>query len=50
MRLATTLMRYARSSPDMIRGRLTPVIVYDPPIGRRAFAVTIDAIKSGSAS
>jgi len=50
MRLATTLMRYARSSPDTIRGRLTPVIVYDPPIGRRAFAVTIDAIKSGSAS
>jgi hypothetical protein len=50
MRLATTLMRYARSSPDTIRGRLTPVIVYDPPIGRRAFAVTIDAIKAGAGS
>jgi hypothetical protein len=50
LRLAATLMRYARSSPDTIRGRLTPVIVYDPPIGRRAFAVTIEAVKGGSAS
>jgi len=41
MRLANTLMRYARGSPDTIRGRLMPAIVYDPPTGRRmATAVT----------
>jgi hypothetical protein len=34
-RLANTLMRYARASPDTIRGRLMPAIVYDPPTGRR---------------
>jgi hypothetical protein len=39
--LATTLMGYARANPDRIRGRLTPVIVYDPDAGRRAFAVTL---------
>jgi hypothetical protein len=39
--LATTLMGYARANPNRIRGRLTPVIVYDPDAGRRAFAVTI---------
>ena len=39
--LATTLMNYARSHPDTIRGRLTPVIVYDPQAGRRAFSVAI---------
>ncbi len=41
-RLAATMMGYARQSPDRIRGRLTPVIVYDPRAGRRAFA---DAVK-----
>src|SRR5688572_21605724 len=35
--LATTLMGYARSNRDRIRGRLMPVIVYDPQAGRRAF-------------
>lgn len=39
--LARTLMGYARSSPDKIRGRLVPVIVYDPRKGRRAFTDTI---------
>lgn len=39
--LANTLMGYARSSPDRIRGRLVPVIVYDPRAGRRAFSVTM---------
>jgi len=34
-RLATTLMGYARANPDRIRGRLMPVIVYDPQAGRR---------------
>jgi hypothetical protein len=37
-KLATTMMGYARESPDRIRGRLVPVIVYDPRAGRRAFA------------
>jgi hypothetical protein len=44
-RLATTLMGYARSSPDRIRGKLTPVIVYDPAAGRQAFAVTLRKLK-----
>ena len=39
--LATTMMGYARESPDRIRGRLVPVIVYDPRAGRRAFTDTI---------
>ena len=33
--LATTLMAYARSHPDRIRGQLMPVIVYDTQTGRR---------------
>ena len=37
--LATTLMAYARSNPDRIRGKLMPVIVYDPQAGRRAYTV-----------
>ena len=40
-KLAKTMMGYARESPDWIRGRLVPVIVYDPRAGRRAFADTI---------
>ncbi len=40
-RLARLLMGYARSHPDKIRGRLMPVIVYDPAAGRRAFAHVI---------
>ena len=39
--LATTMMGYARKSPDRIRGRLVPVIVYDPRAGRRAFTDTM---------
>jgi hypothetical protein len=42
--LATTLMGYARTNPNRIRGRLMPVIVYDPDAGRRAFAVTMAKI------
>jgi hypothetical protein len=44
-RLAKTLMGYARSNPDTIRGRLTPVIVYDPQAGHQAFAVTMRKIR-----
>jgi hypothetical protein len=40
-RLAKTMMGYARQSPDRIRGRLVPVIVYDPRAGRRAFTDTL---------
>ena len=39
--LATTLMAYARSNPDRIRGQLMPVIVYDPQAGRRAYTVAL---------
>lgn len=39
--LAGTLMGYARANPDRIRGRLMPVIVYDPQAGRRAYSVTM---------
>jgi DNA-binding transcriptional ArsR family regulator len=41
LELATTLMGYARTNPNRIRGRLMPVIVYDPDAGRRAFAITM---------
>jgi hypothetical protein len=37
-------MAYARSHPDRIRGRLMPVIVYDPQAGRRAYSVTIEKL------
>ena len=33
--LARTLMDYARANPQTIRGRLMPVIVYDPAAGRQ---------------
>jgi hypothetical protein len=42
--LATTLMAYARSNPDRIRGKLMPVIVYDPQSGRRAYTVTMEKL------
>jgi hypothetical protein len=42
--LATTLMAYARSNPDRIRGTLMPVIVYDPQSGRRAYTVTMEKL------
>jgi hypothetical protein len=43
--LARVLMGYARANPDRIRGRLTPVIVYDPQAGRQAFSVALQKIK-----
>ena len=42
--LATTLMGYARSNPDRIRGQLMPVIVYDPQAGRRAYTVAMEKL------
>lgn len=39
--LARTLMDYARANPQTIRGRLMPVIVYDPAKGRQAFAIAM---------
>ena len=44
--LANTLMGYARSSPDRIRGRLMPVITYDPLAGRQAFGVAMRKMKA----
>jgi len=46
--LARTLMSYARSSPEKIRGRLVPVIVYDPRKGRRAYTETIRRLTSSN--
>jgi hypothetical protein len=46
--LATTLMGYARANPHRIRGRLMPVIVYDPAAGRRAFSITMRKLKEGA--
>lgn len=43
--LARTLMAYARANPHHIRGKLTPVIVYDPQAGRQAYAVTLRKLK-----
>jgi len=43
--LAKTLMGYARANPDRIRGRLMPVIVYDPATGRDAFAAAMRKMK-----
>jgi hypothetical protein len=45
LELARTLMAYARTNPDTIRGRLTPVIVYDPAAGRQAFTVTMRKLR-----
>ena len=44
-RLARTLMAYARANPHKIRGRLMPVIVYDPQAGRQAFSVTMRKLR-----
>lgn len=44
-RLATTLMDYARTHPDRIRGQLMPVIVYDPEAGRRSFGTMMRRIR-----
>jgi hypothetical protein len=43
--LARTLMDYARANPQTIRGRLMPVIVYDPAKGRQAFAVALRKLR-----
>jgi hypothetical protein len=40
-----TLFGYAQSSPDRIRGQLTPAIIYDPSSGREAFSVTMRKIR-----
>jgi hypothetical protein len=42
---ATTLMDYARRSPDRIRGRLTPAIVYDPATGRQLFGAAMRRLR-----
>ena len=43
--LARTLMGYARTSPDRIRGRLMPVIVFDPDAGREAFRIAMRKLR-----
>ena len=43
--LAKTLMDYARANPQRIRGRLMPVIVYDPAKGRQAFSVAMRKLR-----
>ncbi|MDE3154304.1 MAG: hypothetical protein KGN76_04340 [Acidobacteriota bacterium] len=43
--LARTLMAYARANPHTIRGKLMPVIVYDPEAGRRAFGLMMRRLK-----
>jgi hypothetical protein len=43
--LATTLMGYARRNPDRIRGKLMPVIVYDPATGREAFTAAMRKLR-----
>ena len=43
--LATTLMGYARANPHKIRGKLMPVIVYDPQKGHQAFAVMMRKLR-----
>jgi hypothetical protein len=46
--LAVTLMDYARKNPEKIRGRLMPVIVYDPVTGGRAFATALALLRQSS--
>jgi hypothetical protein len=43
--LARVLMGYARANPHRIRGRLMPVIVYDPRAGRQAFGAALRTIR-----
>jgi hypothetical protein len=43
--LARTLTAYARANPHKIRGRLMPVIVYDPEAGYRAFRLTLRRLR-----
>ena len=44
--LARLLTAYARLHPSPIRGRLMPVIVYDPRTGRQAFAAAMQKLKA----
>ena len=44
--LATTLMGYARRNPNRIRGRLMPVIVYDPGSGGQAYSVAVAKLRA----
>jgi hypothetical protein len=44
-KLARTLAGYARSSPEMVRGRPVPAISYHPQSGVKNFAKTIGIIK-----
>ena len=44
-----TLAAYARASPDTIRGRPMPVILYDPRAGRQAFSFMLRTITKRSA-
>jgi hypothetical protein len=44
-RLAKRLTAYARSSPDMVRGRPTPAVVYDSNSGIRSFVKTTLKLK-----
>jgi hypothetical protein len=46
---ATTLMDHARRSPDRIRGRLRPAIVYDPATGRQLFGAAIRRLRASLA-
>ena len=44
--LSQTLTTYARRNPDTIRGRLSPVIVYDPITAKQYFGGAMRALKS----
>jgi len=46
VRLSQLLTTYARRNPDTIRGRLSPVIVYDPITARQYFGGAMRALKS----
>jgi hypothetical protein len=43
--LAETLMGYARAHPSPIRGRMMPVIVYDPATGRQSMSVALKKLE-----
>jgi hypothetical protein len=45
MEAARTLMESARRAPSLIRGRLTPAIVYDVATGRHAFGATLRRLR-----
>ena len=48
VRLSQLLTTYARRNPDTIRGRLSPVIVYDPITARQYFGGAMRALKQHS--